>query len=378
MDKYDFLIVGAGIAGAAVAYRLAAHGSVVIVEMEQQPGYHASGRSTATFVESYGGAVAGALTSASRTFLTAPPDGFSAVPLLSKRGNLRIGSEAERPVLEAEYAACAPRIPDLRMIDTDSALALCPALRPEHAACALFEPDACDMDVHAIHQGYLKGAREHGAVLLANSPIERIARHQSGWQVRAGAHLLTAGTVVNAAGAWADEIARMAGVKTIGLQPRRRTVVTFDPPNTMRCADWPLVRDATESFYFKPFGSGVLATPADAAPSAPCDAQPEELEIAVAMQRLSQATTLAPSHLTSRWAGLRSFVSDEAPVIGVAPDCPEFFWVAGLGGFGIQTSAAVGQAAVALITGGAWLSGLVDAGVRPEQLSPARLLAPTR
>ena len=352
MARYDFLIVGGGIVGAAIAYRLAPHGRVAILEKEAQPGYHATGRSTATFVESYGGQAAHLLTVASRGFLESPPAGFCDGALLARRGNLRFARPGQREQLAQTLAACGPRIPDLAIISQQDALALCPPLQPELVDCALYEPRAADMDVHAIHQGYLRAARAQGADIYTETPLEHIERRAEGhpgrrqdarhWRIHAKDRVIEARWLINAAGAWADNIARLAGVRPLGITPKRRTVVTFTPPAGGAIDHWPLVRDADESFYFKPFGGDILLTPADETPLAPCDAQPEEIDIAIALARMQAATGIAPSHLASRWAGLRSFPRDERPAIGRAADEPYFFWAAGLGGYGIQTSPAIG------------------------------------
>ena len=361
MASYDFLIVGAGIVGAALGYRLAALGRVAILEMEAQPGYHATGRSTATFVETYGGRAAHLLTVASRAFLENPPADFSDTPLLTPRGNLRFAHPAQRALLEQTLAACGPRIPDLEIISQQAALALCPCLRPELVDSALYEPRAADMDVHAIHQGYLRAARAQGAEIYLQTPLEHIEGtggdslrgRQSGrnWIIRTKNQIIEASWLINAAGAWADDIARLAGVQPVGIVPKRRTVVTFSPPADMKADQWPLVRDAEESFYFKPFAGDILVTPADQTPLPPCDTQPEELEIALALERMKAATGISPPRLSSRWAGLRSFTADERPAIGHATDHPHFFWAAGLGGYGIQTSPAIGMIAARLLAG---------------------------
>lgn len=355
MARYDFLIIGAGIVGAAIGYRLAAHGRVAFLEMEAQPGYHATGRSTATFVETYGGQAAHLLTVASRGFLESPPAGFCDGPLLTRRGNLRFARPGQRGLLEQAVAACGPRIPDLEIISQQAALALCPSLQPELVDSALYEPRAADMDVHAIHQGYLRAARAQGAEIYTETPlqhIEQTAADNTGgrhWRIHALDRIIEAPWLINAAGAWADNIARIAGVQPLGITPKRRTVVTFAPPAGVAIDQWPLVRDVDESFYFKPFSNDILLTPADETPLAPCDAQPEEIDIAIALERMQVATGIAPPHLSSRWAGLRSFTPDGHPAIGQAADNPQFFWAAGLGGFGIQTSPAIGMVAAHLL-----------------------------
>ncbi len=368
MQHYDFLVIGAGIAGASLAYRLAPHGSVGIFEQEFSPGFHATGRSTATYVRSYGNSVIRALTAASREFFMSPPDGFCDVPLLHPRGNLRFGQKGDQARLEQEYASCAPLVPDLQILGQSDALRLCPALNPDYVSIGLYEPGACDMDVDALLQGYLRSARANGARLHTNARLTSIERKASLWHVGTSSWRFSGRTIINAAGAWADDIARMAHVKPCGITPKRRTVACFAPDPMWNFRRWPLVRNAKESFYFKPFSGTLLVTPADETPCLPCDSQPEEIDLAIALDRLRQETLLAPPTIASSWAGLRSFTANETPVIGFASDQPDFFWLAGLGGAGIQTSPAAGLAAALLITEQPWPGSLTAAGLTRDQL----------
>jgi D-arginine dehydrogenase len=365
----DFIVIGAGIAGASAAFELSKQGRVVLLEREDQPGYHTTGRSAALFTESYGNATIRALTRASRAFLERPPEGFASAPLLAPRGALTIATADRHDAFAAALRELSERDDTIREIDLDHAARLFPPLNRAIVRYAHLEPNAMDMDVHAIHQGYLKGARARGGVLVTGVRIEAV---EPGWRVRAGDATYGAPVVVNAAGAWADEVAALAGVAPIGLVPKRRTVLLFDPPRGIDSAAWPMVIDVDETCYMKPDAGRLLASPADETPSPPTDAQPEEEDIAHAIDRLERFTTLKVARVTHKWAGLRSFVADKTLVAGAAPGASGFFWVAGQGGYGIQTSSAMGRIVAALVAGRGIPSDIADQGVRAAALDPAR------
>ena len=248
-----------------------------------------------------------------------------------------------------------------------------PVLRPEAAYCGVYEPDAMDMDVHAIHQGFLRGAKGAGAQLLCGAEVQRVQRESDGgWRVDTAADSFHARTVVNAAGAWCDELARLVGVATVGLVPKRRTAFTTEAPVGCDTSAWPLVIDAAESFYFKPDAGVLLMSPANEDAVSPQDVQPEELDIAIAVDHIETATTLQIRQVRRKWAGLRSFVSDKSPVVGFAPDTPGFFWLAGQGGYGIQTAPAMGELAAALVRGLPVPTAMAALGVRAEDVSAGR------
>ncbi len=372
---FDIAVIGAGIAGAAAGYFVGRHASVVVLEQEAQPGYHSTGRSAALFTETYGVASTRALTSASRSFLESPPDGFCEHRLLSPRGVLLIGAEADRASMSAQVAACRTHAPAVRGLAPGDALALVPVLRPEVVACAMIEPDAMDIDTHALHSGYLRGARASGVEIVCNAAVEKIVRTAGTWRLGTRAGQFEAPVIVNAAGAWADEVARRAGLSPLGLVPKRRTVVTIDAPAGFDTGSWPMVMDFRETFYFKPDAGRLLLSPADETPSPPCDAQPEELDIAIAVDRLESATTLSVRRLISKWAGLRVFAPDKALIAGFDPKGDGFFWLAGQGGYGIQTSAAMARIAAGLIIDGALPSEIAAFGLTAETLAPARFSA---
>jgi len=371
--EFDVVVIGAGIAGAGVAAELAATRQVALLERESMPGYHTTGRSAALYLESYGNEVIRALTTGSRDFFLSPPAGFSEHPLLTPRGAMYIGRANQLEALERIYEDTRKLIPNIERINANRALALVPALKAQAVAAALLEPDAMDMDVAAIHQGFLRMLSRRGGRLVTSAEVTAIERKGERWQVSTSAGDFLAITVVNAAGAWADVIGGMAGAKPIGLVPKRRTAFTFDPPAGMNIERWPTVAAADEQFYFKPEAGRLLGSPADETPSPPCDAQPEELDIAIAVDRIQGALAFNVTRLVRKWAGLRSFVADKTIVAGFAADAPGFFWLAGQGGYGIQTSPAMARVAAALASGGDIPDDLKRLGVTRASLDPARL-----
>ncbi|MBB1602951.1 FAD-binding oxidoreductase [Variovorax sp. UMC13] len=369
----DYLVIGGGIAGASVAHWLAPHGRVVLLERESQPGYHSTGRSAALFMESYGTPQVRALTLASRAFFDHPPEGFSEHPLLTPRGAMMVASEEHLPTLEAHWAVLRAMDTGAERLSREEALARVPALRPEQVAAALYEPDAADMDVHAIHQGYLRGMRRAGGLLACDAEVTAVERTGERWRVTAGGKVYEAAVLLNAAGAWVDTIARMAGVPPIGIEPRRRSALIFAPTEGADTAHWPMVYSADEGWYLKPDAGMLLGSPANADPVDPHDVQPEELDIAFAIHRIEEATTLAIRRPTRTWAGLRSFVADGDLVGGFEPSAPGFFWVAAQGGYGIQTSAAMGEACAALARGLPLPERIAAFGLTEAMLGPQRL-----
>jgi len=361
MESHDFVVVGAGIAGASVAYRLAEHGSVLLLEREPIAGYHTTGRSAAVFTEAYETDEVRALVRASRSFLTDPPADFANVPLLSPMPVMFIARPDQLGTLEQELERSDGLV---RSIDETQARVLCPVLRAGYAAGGLLEEAARSIDVHALHQGFLRATRQRGGRVVINAGVVSLKR-SSTWTIETTSGTFSSPLVVNAAGAWADEIAAMAGARPAGLTPMRRTAFTFDPH--LETVGWPMVIDMNEEFYFKPDGSVLLASPCDQTPMAPCDVRHEELDVAIAIDRIQAVTTMQIRHVASAWAGLRTFASDRRPVVGWDPSVPGFFWLAGQGGFGIMTSPAMAATATALIVGGE----LPD-GVDPDRLRPGR------
>ncbi|HTZ77481.1 MAG TPA: FAD-binding oxidoreductase [Stellaceae bacterium] len=368
----DFLIIGGGIAGASAGYFLAERGRVTLLEREDALGYHSTGRSAALYTETYGNAAIRALTIASGPFFRSPPPGFAEHPLLTPRGVIVAAPAGAEARFQAALAEARRHGPTIRVLTPDEARALCPVLRTDWLAFAFHEPDAMDMDVHAIHQGYLRGLRSRGGEVVTSAEVSALQRRNGVWEVetRAGRH--RAPIVINAAGAWADEIARLAGVRPIGLVPKRRTAFVIElPAGTI--GPWPLTVDVDETLYFRPEAGHLLVSPADETPVPPCDVQPEEIDVALAAERLETRTTLKVSRIVRRWAGLRSFVRDKTPVVGHASEAPGFVWLAGQGGYGIQTSAAMGRSAAALATGDELPRDLTARGLKAADLLPDRL-----
>jgi D-arginine dehydrogenase len=374
MNHADVIVIGAGIAGASVAAHLAAERRVLLLEREDRAGYHSTGRSAALFTEIYGNTTIRALTRASRKFLFEPPAGFSEGPLTRPRGCLYIASQSQLDALQA-FASLPDVAPATRPLEVREAYALCPILREGYVAAALYEPDSSDIDVSALHQGYLRLFRRRAGRLVTNAPVEALERGAGAWTVHAAAERFTAPLLVNAAGAWADEVAALAGLTRVGLQPRRRTAVLVDPPPGMDVSRWPFVNDAEEQFYFKPEAGSLFLSPADETPVEPSDAQPDEWDIAAAVERVEAVTTLRIARLKARWAGLRTFAPDRTPVAGFSDEGSGFFWLAGQGGYGIQTAPALSRAAAALIMGAPLPEDLQGLNAELAALSPRRFVA---
>jgi D-arginine dehydrogenase len=374
-DRFDVVIIGGGIAGAGAGYELARAGKkVVLLERESQPGYHTTGRSAALFAETYGNAPIRALTVASRDFLMNPPAGFASVPILTPRGALHIGSTAQSAELDAKFEDMRKLVPSVKRISAAETAALMPILKPEAVSGgALAEPDAMDIEVHALHNGLLRGMTAAGGRLVTDAEVTGLTQTGADWQVDSSKGVFAAPVVINAAGAWSDVVAGMAGVKPIGLKPKRRTAVTFDPPNGVDIHAWPMVIDADEQWYFKPDAGRILLSPCDETDSEPTDAQPDEMDIAIAVDRLETVSTLQVRRLAAKWAGLRSFVEDRTVVCGFDAEKSGFFWLSAQGGYGIQTSAAMARVAGALAQGRGLPQDVADLGVTEKDLSPARL-----
>ena len=373
MQEFDFAIVGAGIAGVAAAYHLAPQAKVVLLEREHVAAYHTTGRSAALHSETYGSPEIRAITVASGRFYRQPPAGFTDHPLLTPRGALIVGRADEQAAAQRAAGEFAKLVPSVRWLEPAEVLRRQPLLKPEACAGGAGFEEAVDMDVAAIHSGFLKGARAAGGALRLNAEVTALERRDGRWTIRlADDETMAAANLINASGAWADVVASLAGAKSVGLVPKRRTAFTFDAPAELALERMPMVIDFGETWYIKPEVGQFLGSPADETPSPPTDAQPEEIDIALAVERIQMATTLQIHRIKNKWAGLRSFVADKNLVVGYDGAIEGFFWLVGQGGYGIQTAAAAGRLAAALALGKALPGDIAELGVSEATLSPKR------
>lgn len=366
----DIIVIGAGIAGASAAAELADGARVILLEMEDQPGYHATGRSAAYFAAAYGSPVVRAFTACCETFFAAPPDGFSEVALMHPRDSMFFG----RPDQAARLEALHQEMPDLEFLDGAEVRRRVPVFADGYLHGGLRERRGGDLDVDAILQGYLRRFRGRGGALLNGHRVTALRRRGGVWQAEAGGAGFEAPLVVNASGAWADRVATLAGLAPLGIRPLRRTALTVDAPPGTGIDGWPNMIDADEDFYFKPEAGRVLISPADETPSEPCDAQPEDIDVATGVDRFERATGLDIRRVHSRWAGLRTFAPDRVFVAGFDPRCEGFCWLAGQGGYGIQSAPAVAALTRFLVQGaepGPEFRPVLD---HQAAVSPARLV----
>ncbi len=372
--EHDIVVIGAGMAGASIAAHLAEHASVRLLEMEPKPGYHSTGRSAAVFSESYGNDTVRALTRASREFFFSPDPAFTASALIKPRAILVMARSGQADAL-SRFIASAVAADRIEMKSAQQAQALHPLLRLDDLWGGAYIRSAGDIEVHELHQGYLRLFRSRRGTLTTEAQVTRLESTGASWSVATAGDTFRAEVVVNAAGPWAGEIGRLAGAINVGLQPRKRTACLIKPPPDCMVQDWPMLVDAEEKFYLKPDAGMLLLSPADETPCDPCDAQPDEIDIALAVDRIERATTLKVTRVTHKWAGIRSFVTDRSPVVGFDPQQPKFFWHAALGGYGIQTAPALSRAAAALVMGRTIEDALLSFGVTAAALSPSRLAA---
>jgi D-arginine dehydrogenase len=371
-QSFDVAVVGAGIVGASAAMALGATHRVLLLEGDSQPGYHTTGRSAAVFEEAYGPAAIRKLANGSRAFLADPPPGFSEHPLLKPRGVVFAAAAAASASIDKALVDALPGT--VVEIERREAVALCPALDADWLDRALYEKGAMDMDVAAIHRGYLRKFAAAGGTIVCNAAVSGLKRAGSSWRIATEAGDFEAAHIVNAAGAWADVIAALAGAASIDIEPRRRTALVFAAPaDAGPTHAWPMVCEIDEAFYFKPDAGLLLASPADETPSPPCDAQAEEIDVATCIDRLETATRLRVAAVKRKWAGLRCFVADRRPVLGPDPAIPGFHWAAALGGYGIMTSPATGRIVAAGVRGEDLPADLIAAGFAWADFSPARL-----
>ncbi|MEI6027403.1 MAG: FAD-binding oxidoreductase [Betaproteobacteria bacterium] len=369
---FDVIVLGAGMAGASIAAELAPQRRVLLLELEDQPGRHTTGRSAAMFFESYGNAMVRGLTRASRAFLEQPPEGFADVPLMSPRAALFVAGPDAVPRLQ-DMLGSFQEGTGLKPLPREEALRQVPILRPEAVAAAALDDSGRDMEVAAILQGYLRLLRRAAAQVVLGAGEVALHRQAGQWTVDSRAGRFQAPVLVNATGAWADVVARQAGARPVGLQPMRRTAMTIAAPEGHDTRHWPMVIDVDETVYFKPDAGQLLLSPANEDPMDPCDVVPEELDIAIAVDRFETFTTHPVRRIAHRWAGLRSFVADRSPVAGWDTQAEGFFWLAGQGGYGIQMAPALARAAAALVLGQALPADIAAQGVTAQALSAQRL-----
>jgi len=370
MEGADFLIIGGGIAGLSAAARLAAYGRVLLLEAEEALGYHSSGRSVSFSHYGIGNAAVRSLTAWSRAFFEAPPEGFSAVPVARTFASLYFAEGGALPALAAlaalqeDIAACTDAI---QVVDEAEMLSLCPVLKSPRRG--LLDPTGLKLDADILLQGFARQLRSKGGTIVTGARAEAIERRGGDWIVN---RAYAAPILIDAAGAWADHVALLAGVTPLGLAPLRRTIIAIDPPPETDMSGWPFVHSVAGDFYMLPEAGRILASPVDEVPDTPGDAQPEDYDLALAADRLEHYTSVQVRRIAHRWAGLRTFTADRTPTAGFAPDAPGFFWLAGQGGYGLQTAPAMARIAEALITGGDW----PVPGVASEQIRPERLIIP--
>ncbi len=371
MKSFDFAIIGGGIAGASAGYYLADHGSVAVIEGESQPGYHTTGRSAAFFAGSYGGPLVQPFTRVAKAFFENPPAGFPGKDIMTARGALYVARADQLAALD-HLEKLAAGFGMTKRLTAAEVSARVPLFREGYLAGGLFEEDCYDLDVAALHQGFLRGIKRKSGEIVCDAMVSGLTRTDGRWRIETAAGEIAASIVVNAAGAWGDHVAAMAGCTPIGLEPKRRTAILFRPRDVDVDPVWPLVLDADEKFYFKPETGRILASPEDETPMPPCDVQPEMEDVAITVDRIERATTLTVPRIENKWAGLRTFAPDRAPVLGFDKDVAGFYWCVGQGGWGIQTSPGMGQFTAAMAAGADLPPAFALAGFEPGNCSPAR------
>jgi D-arginine dehydrogenase len=371
MITVDFLVVGAGIAGASIAAHLAETHSVVVVEMEERAGYHTTSRSAASYEPNYGPVPMLALTRASSQFFKQPPKGFDEAPLFTPRASLFLEADGQADHTKDLLAKAAGLI-EISIAET---LTQFPVLKRDYAKRSFCDNDTGDLDVDLIHRGYLKLLKERGGRLLLSSPLAGVERSAGQWTAQCGETTIMARTIVNAAGAWGDVVAQSCGARPVGLTPKRRSIGVIPMPATMAFTHWPMVTDMAETWYAKPQSGSLIVSSADATPVEPHDAYADDTAIAEGVDRLMTATTLEVERLTHSWGGLRTFAPDGNPVIGYDPHTDGFFWLVGQGGYGIQSVPALSATAAAMARHLPVAKDVIDLGLDIADIKPDRFIA---
>jgi D-arginine dehydrogenase len=366
MEGADFVIIGGGIAGLSAAARLARHGRCIVLEAEEAPGYHSSGRSVSFSHYGIGNDAVRALTAHSRPFFEAQPEGFCETPICRTFPTLYFADSDSLPALDVLQERMAAFAEPIEAVGAAEMVALCPILADP--VRGLLDPTGLKLDANALLQSFARAVRSAGGEIRTDRRVERIERRGDAWVVDGA---LTTPVLIDAAGAWADAVAALAGVEPLGLQPKRRTIIVVDPPAGLDASAWPFVHSAAGDFYMLPEAGQILVSPVDEVDTDPCDARPDDYDIAYAADRLEHYTSLRVSRIAHRWSGLRTFAPDRTPTAGFAPDAPGFFWLAGQGGYGLQTAPAMAEIVEALVLGTAW----PVRGVAPDQIRPERLFA---
>lgn len=374
--RVEVLVIGGGIAGISAAARIAQHAETIVLERESALGYHSSGRSATFYHFGIGNDAVRGMTAASSDFFAAPPADYHDGPLWTAKPALFIADQNSMPELEALHVEMDRFTTTISRVGPEEMLGIVPVLKTgeDGVVAGLLDTGGRKLDADALLQANARAFRRAGGEVVFDAPVTSIVRSGGVWEVETPTGSYAARTIVNAAGAWADVVAGMAGVRPLGLQPLRRTIIGFAPPPELDVSGWPFLKTvADEGFYMLPDAGLLLASPMDVTPVEPCDVQPDEYEIALAAWRVEEATTLNVGRVSTRWAGLRSFVADKVPTAGFAPDVDDFFWLAGQGGYGLQTAPAMAMATEALMFDLHWPEALRAQGVVPEQILPERL-----
>jgi len=376
--RVEVLVIGGGIAGISAAARIAQHAETVVLESESALGYHSSGRSATFYHFGIGNDPVRAMTAASSDFFAAPPTDYADGPLWTEKAALFIADRESLPELEGLHVQMDRFTDTIARVGPEEMLSIVPVLKTgeDGAVAGLLDTGGRKLDADALLQANARAFRRAGGSIVFDAAVTGIARSGNGWDVETTTGSYSARILVNAAGAWADAIADLAGVRPLGIRPLRRTIIGFQPPSGLDVSGWPFLKTVSEEgFYMLPAAGLPLASPMDVTPHDPCDVQPDEYDIALAEWRIEEATTLEVGRISTRWAGLRSFVADKVPTAGFAPDADGFFWLAGQGGYGLQTSPVMAAAAESLLFSLPWPEPLSERGLRPEHIRPERLIA---